>query len=462
MTHLLIPNHSVYSNRAELLAGRSGPANRPLLAVHPTESTLLIWEEWPHGVNDLDLLLTIAIEMRVHEPSRLLVYLGERGPLLATLETTCADPYQILTASLPADLLPIDGPLVIRLQMETPECLWLFAPDSAAAGGLEYHLPRIRRRSAPAESFLDRLDSLASLQTFSWKEGCVLDGLFALGKIGQIRQHLNSFGFESGELIYEDPQNHRQTQVLGTIETTLAFAHVAELEPRHPWIQLALDFWQTQIERNGQIRDSEMISSEGAYTVAYPMTAIANRLELPQWSAAAESLLKETYARLVQPEGIYLRHYEGNGKRTHRNWVRGLAWLLLGYVQTIRQRPDRPASLIEQFQSLASAAARFQRTDGLWNCFMDESEVLPDTAGTAGVAAAFALGVRAGLLDSRFGERARLARSNLHSQLTGEGFLTGCSQSNKAGESLQRSPYRTITPYSLGLLGLLEAASDSI
>lgn len=426
------------------------------MAIHPTVPTLLCWEEWPAPEGGLDLVLAVAVEMFTRTETRLRVYLGDSDLLLGTLETTCADPYQIFNLALPPGIIPQSGPLTIRLQMETDEPLWLFAPDPTAADGLEYHLPRLTARAAAPESFLARLDSLASLQTFGWKEGCVLDGLLALGRLEQMRRHLNYFGFESGDLIAETPRNNRVKNELGSIETTLPFAHVAALDIHHPWISLALDFWQQRIAQTGQIQDHEMISSEGAYTVAYPMTLIGARLGEDRWIRAAEDLLIETYSRLNQPDGAYLRHYQSDGRRTHRNWVRGIAWLLLGHVQTLRHSPAPAPRLREQFTQLAKVAADHQLEDGLWRCFMDEPGILPDFAGSAGVAAAFAWGARIGLLDPEFTERAERSRHTLHAQLTPEGFPTGCSQSNKADEDLLRHPYRVTTPYALGLLGLLE------
>lgn len=276
-----------------------------------------------------------------------------------------------------------------------------------------------------------------------------------------MRRHLNYFGFESGELIYENPRNIRMTNDIGSIETTLAFAHVAALDIHHPGIPMVLRFWEELLKKNDQIQDHEMISSEGAYTVAYPMTLIGARLGEARWIKAAEDLLIETYSRLNQPDGVYLRHNQSDGRRTHRNWVRGTAWLLLGHVQTLRHSPDPSPRLQHQLAALAGIAAAHQLENGLWACFMGETDVAIDTAGSAGVAAAFAWGAKAGFLEPTFAEKARLSRKTLHPRLTPEGFLTGCAQSNKAGEELQRSDYRVTTPYALGLRGLLEAAQNS-
>jgi len=305
---------------------------------------------------------------------------------------------------------------------------------------------------------------MASLQAFGWKEGCVLEGIHALGKAGLcldaplvIRRHLDEFGFSSGNLIYETPRSERVSNRLTTIESTLPFAQVARLDPLHPWVDLAMDYWQQQLDELGQVCEHNMISSEGAYTVAYPMTLIAHTRGEERWAVLAQDLLIKTFAHLVQPEGIYLRCFQ-DGKRTHRNWARGLAWLLLGHVQTLRHQPSPSAQLVEQLLHLADFARCYQGEDGLWPTYLDDPTIKPDTSGSAGIAAAFALASGSGWLPTVYRERALLCRQALSGWLTSEGFLGGCSQSNKGGEELQRSPYRVALPYALGLLGTLEAA----
>jgi len=464
MSEYFFTSHSDYETPIDFLQGRSGPKDRPLMAVNETEPTILRWEKGPASDLPMKLILATVLEIPGPRTKELLVYLGETGPRIASLEVTCSDPYQILSISLPTGTLPTSGPLVLRLQLGSGERLWLFAPDPTISGGLEFHTPHLTGSKGEPDTFLDRLCSLASLQTFSWKEGCVLDGLQALAQTGRhpeaaaaIRDHLNYFGYDSGDLVYESPRSHRLVNAFTTIETTLPFAHIAALNIHHPWIRLATDYWQQLLATNGQVHDHDLISSEGAYTVAYPMTAIGVMLGEPRWVEIAENLLIKTGEHLIRPEGIYLRHWS-DGRFTHRNWARGLAWLLLGHVQTLRHQPHPSQRLQAQLLSIAEFAARHQLVNGLWACFVDEPEVAPDSAGSAGIAAAMALAVSAGFLPPEFRDRAERARLGLHDRLTSEGFLDGCSQSNKGGEELQRGPYRVITPYALGLLGLLEAA----
>lgn len=462
---MFLTSEAHYKSDREFLEGRTGPKERPLMAITESEPTVLTWESWPSNQGDLALSLACVVEAPGPRQKKLLVHTGNEGSSpIASLDVTCSDPYQILTIRLPAESLPPTATLTLRLTLETGQRLWLLAPDPEAKEGLEYHVPRLDVWNRPQADFLDRLCSLASIQTFSWKEGCILDGLHAIQQKGlhpqageAIRLHLDYFGFESGHLVYETPLSRRVQNEFTTIETTLPFAQVARINVDHPWVDMALAFWNKLMEENGQIREAEMISSEGAYTVAYPMTVIARLRKQDQWLGLAESLLVDTYESLVQPEGIYLRYY-ADGRRTHRNWARGLAWLLLGHAQTLLSQETPSARLLEQFNNLALFAGRHQLPNGLWACFVDEPEVAPDTSGSAGIAAAFSLGAKAGLLPEEFHEKAVRSKAALLQNLTRDGFLNGCSQSNKGGEELQRSPYRVVLPYAMGMLGVLIAS----
>ena len=111
-----------------------------------------------------------------------------------------------------------------------------------------------------------------------------------------------------------------------------------------------------------------------------------------------------------------------------------------------------------QFVDLSQWALQFQLPDGLWSVFLDETELLPDTSGSAAIATAFALGARRGWLEPEFLEAAQLTNRALDAYLTPDGFLRGASASNKGGEELQRAPYRPIYQMGMGLMAQLIAA----
>ena len=92
---------------------------------------------------------------------------------------------------------------------------------------------------------------------------------------------------------------------------------------------------------------------------------------------------------------------------------------------------------------------------------MDEREVRPDSSGSAGIAAALALGAKYGMLPAEARLSAQSTLNALLDHLTDDGFLTGVAQSNRDGERLQRDDYRVIFQMGMGLMGQLMAALES-
>lgn len=86
---------------------------------------------------------------------------------------------------------------------------------------------------------------------------------------------------------------------------------------------------------------------------------------------------------------------------------------------------------------------------------------MPDTGGSAGIAAAFALGAREGWLETEFRQSAEQTLTGLQTWLSPDGFLGGVSQSNKGGEALQRGNYRVIYQMAMGLMAQLIAALET-
>jgi rhamnogalacturonyl hydrolase YesR len=149
-----------------------------------------------------------------------------------------------------------------------------------------------------------------------------------------------------------------------------------------------------------------------------------------------------------------------DGERGNRNWARGIAWQLLGTARTLVVAGNRSdiSDLTAGLKRLGDWVRSFQRSDGLWSVFVDEPALMPDTGGSAGIAAALAIGANRGWLDASAKAAAAKALAGLQRSLTPDGFLTGVSQANKGGEPLQRSDYRVIYQMGMGLMGQLIAA----
>jgi rhamnogalacturonyl hydrolase YesR len=248
-----------------------------------------------------------------------------------------------------------------------------------------------------------------------------------------------------------------------TIEATLPIADLALWRPRHRVVDLALGYLASAKKpASGLIYTQGTLSAEGAYTVAYPLAAIGAARGDKTLSAGALRQLLGRRDRLWHEDALWLRHMDG-GNRMFRNWSRGVAWYFLGLVRSLSHLRAAGVDVREleaEIRLTAAFVRRHQRSDGLWNCFLDDRGTAPDSSGSAGIAAALALAARAGTLSAEDLAAAQLAIPALIARLTPDGFLTGVTQGNRGGERLQRSDYRVISQMGMGLMGQLLAAAQ--
>ncbi|NHN30651.1 glycoside hydrolase family 88 protein [Paenibacillus agricola] len=346
------------------------------------------------------------------------------------------------------------------------------------------------------EALLSALASTASLQTFGWMEGCVLDGLLDLSTaaVGEAERafyseaaafHLQHFFDAQGQLVYENPRSEPVDGHIYGIEGTLPFASVAMLWPAHPSIQMAIDYFYRELKQGGAIMDGSTLSAEGSYTIAYPLAQFAAAWDRKDLAEEAVRQLTVRQKLLVIDDDVYLR-WHTNGNRSFRNWARAYAWYMLGLSRSIAVFTDKGATsaiqevagsaafrtLLEEWVRVAGAARRSQQADGCWAVFVGEPETGVDTSGSSGIAAALAIGSRflrgklaqetlgtAALAEAQLSQQAaQAAYAALPAYLTPDGLLKGVAQSNRNGEELQRGGYRVLSQMGMGLLGQLHAA----
>lgn len=287
--------------------------------------------------------------------------------------------------------------------------------------------------------------SAASVQPFGWMEGCVLEGLRQLQSVvgeekaqAAVRAHLDLFLRPSGELVFENARSEPADAAIPGIEYTLPFATLVRLDPDHPVLPEVADFWLSHRDPAGCVQDGHTTSAEGSYTVAYPMAVLGRRWGRSNLEQLALLQLRLRRDRLWTEDGFYLRYDARSGRRTYHNWARGLAWYLLGLVHTLVTLEGRraPEDLAAECRRVGAWVLPLQQPDGLWRCFLHEEGVLPDTSGSAGIAAALATGAKHGLLPPAARAAAERTLEGLAGYLTPDGFLTGVAQSNRGGEEL--------------------------
>lgn len=329
--------------------------------------------------------------------------------------------------------------------------LWILIPPEGRALGLAPQLWQAGTKM-PEQEFVERMGSLDSLQQLTWMEGCVLEGLRDLGLEGPWREHLEFWFGEKGS--YE--------RMFG-VEATLPAASLARWKPEHPAVARTISYWRKMTREDKTIGHGDSTVAECNYTVSYPMAVLSKQIEDEWLAEQAIRQLRAARNRLVHDGKLWLRHYTGD-RRTYPNWCRGVCWYSLGMARTLVELKSRTDAedLKKELARVLSFARGFQRPDGLYSCFLDQAEIAPDASGSAGIAAAMAIAVNHGLVAPEFLDSARATWKGLVNKLTGDGFLTGVSQSNKreAGEALQRSDYRVTLQFGMGLMAQLKAALD--
>lgn len=432
----------------------------------PGEKSLvhLRWQRDQITSNSTRFRITVGIDVR--ERKVVEVYLPESGRVLGCFDIRYApalEPFEIVLDGADVEDIASEGVSLRMVAGTSP--LWILygGNENRTPAALQPHLFQVMDID-PVASFVNRMLSMASVQPFGWMEGCVLEGLQLLQSIAgkarseaAIRSHMELFFRPDGQFVFENARSEPADGKIPGIEYTLPFATLARFEPGHPVLDKVVDFWLETRDSEGCVQDGETTSAEGSYTVAYPMAVVGSSTGRKDLIQLALHQLRLRRERLWTGEGFYLRYYTSDRRRTYYNWARGLAWYMLGLMHSLitLKRSDLPDDLLEECNRVSEWVITFQQSDGLWRCFLHEDGVLPDTSGSAGIAAALATGAEHGLLPSTMRTAAERTYVGLCDYLTPDGFLTGVAQSNRGGEELQRSNYRVISQMGMGLMAQL-------
>ena len=429
---------------------------------------VLAWPDFPADAKLTALRLTVGLDVR--DEKLVEAFLPQSGRVLGTFDVRYGCLFQVFEIPLaPPDAADIkrEG---VGLRLTKGAELRVFTEGEGIPAALQPHLLVPGAAEAMTEYFA-RLETLACVQTFSWQGGCVLDGLLDLSARPAhatlkeaARRQLARFVID-GKLIYENHISAPSDGRIYGIEGTLPFAALAKLDPQSPLLDLALGSWAKKHDAEDAILDGQHTSSEGAYTVGYPLAVIARLRKDDALEQLALTQLRVRQARLFDGKMFWRTSEPKDGaiQKGNRAWARGVAWQMLGFARTLRELKHRSdlAELIASFQQLAAWILPYQRADGLWSVFVDQPALTPDTSGSAGIAAALAIGAQEGWLDATARTAAVKTLAGLKPHLTPDGFLGGVSQANKGGEGLQRGTYRVIYQMGMGLMAQLIAALPS-
>lgn len=435
--------------------------SRPVLLRPPAAPS------WP--TSGAWLRITTAIDDR--EPRFIAVAVGGGGRILGRLDLRFAHAIETFQLELPKAAVAEVQSRGVELRLEgTGAPMWFFTDGDMVPAELKPHLMFASADVDRVSEFHRRVASVGSVQAFGWMEGCLLEGLAALdrrvprGRYAAAREaHWKLFVPTRDKLLYEDPRSNPVEGKVYGIEGALPFADLARRDPRSPWVDRFLEFARSRRRKDGAIQDGGTLSAEGSYTIAYPLATIAAVRREPELAQLAREQLRLRNERLWHDGAIWLRRMD-NKTHTFRGWARGVAWHSLGVASSLgplREHGDT-AELEAELRRIAAWVLPLQRADGLWSCFIEDQATPPDTSGSAGIAAALAIGVRLGAIPVSALVAARRAISGVQAHLTPDGLVGGVAQSNRGGEALQRSDYRVLGQIGMGLLALLIAECGEV
>ena len=461
----IVPSKEAFPAGKRPMAGREAVPIRHDKADPPL---ILRWHHAAFTGRAARLRFTVAVDHRVAH--RVRVGNAVSGEEYGIIEVLFSCPGQVFELGLSPEAAAAalrDG-LSLTLTEDLPS-LWIVAPGPHACPAILPHLLP-EQESEKEHEFRSLFASTASLQPCDWMGICVLDGLADLASLGDfaarkaLHHHL-AVCFDpvhgTRENMFGEPANDQP----GGPESTGPYALLAMLQRTNPALALAEQGFQLAYNPATDAVGDRVVA-ESAYNVAYPMMAMAVWAGRDCWYERSLRQLEANRMFLADKDDLWLRFCPRTQSRTFQNWSRGVAWYLLGLVRTLALIPEheRPEGLVAEAGRVAAWVGTFQLPGGLWPCFFKEPSTVPDTSGSAGIAAAIALGVNRGIIDPVHQPIALATRQGLADFLTQDGWLRGASQSNKkeaAARDLQRSQYRVVAPWGMGLFAQLLAALDS-
>lgn len=454
----------------QLPAGKRIPLGWPAFPVESkTVSPLLMRFNSLKAIDgDFHFRITTAIDVR--EEVLLEAFLPESGSRVAMLDIKYAHPFQPFETLVNKKWLPeiIRQGLGLRMIKGTKD-VWFFQSGDKQTDNLGLQ-PQLICGTYPGTNaaLFENMYSMNSFSPFGWMGGCVIDALLELSRKGDrkaqknLKKQLACFLDDSKGIIFENPNTIPLDGTFNSIEDFLPFAAIVSLYPEHPSVQMAVDYCLSHMKPDGLIASGDHVTTEGCYTMAYPLAQIAVVRKDRNLAEIAINQLVHRSHYLATADAVYQRNDLGKGTG-FKNWGRGITWYVLGMAKTINILEDSAFADLPQLGNAKSEFVRtmnwisqFQDKNGMWCSFVDRPETLPDTTATAGIAAALAWGVQLNLLPQTEIEKAKRAMNGLLTYLTADGFLTHVSQINRGGEALQANGYRVISQFAMGLMAQLD------
>lgn len=459
---------TVKQNKMELPVGKTIPFDWKAVAILGGAENILLTFNDKINAKNKKIWFRITSATDVREDVVVEVKSAKSGKIIGEFDIRYAhymQPFQLEISKKELKLILREG-VVLNLKKGSAP-FWIFVPDQNNKQIPTAFLPHLlvsdSRKSPNLLEWKNALNSFASLSTFGWMEGCVLDGLQMLANKDSssktiVMNHLSMY-FDNDTLTYEAYNNSRSGKI-NTVESVLPFAFLSSYNPQHSMIQHVIDYCLQHADSLGVVADgnakNRMLKTEECYTISYPLAILARDLKRDDLLELAIVNL-EARVKLLSDQGTIYQRAMQVGNKDFANWARGIGWYMLGISKTLSILPnnERTDKIKAQFRRDAEFVMQHQQANGLWQCFIHEPETGIETSGSAIIAAAMAHAFQQGYICIQAKESAEKCYEGLQAFFTPDGFLTGTVQVNKGGESLQRNGYRVISPYTLGFLGIL-------
>lgn len=454
-----------------------GWKSMPVVSAQSGEApTILHFSNMDSRVPDSPVYLRITAALDFREEKAIRAYLPDSDTELGQFVMKFAHPFQPFEIQIETKYLKEIRKQGVALTMTRGNGeAWFFREDADVENnqGLQPHL-LIGKSNNKLQAFENNLYSMDSLSPFGWMGGCVLDALYELYLQGDtkasqtLQLQLSHFLDEQKGIIFENPHTVPLDGTFNSIEDFLPLAALAGLYPDHVAIGKALEFITACKHQNGIILNGD-ITTEGCYTLAYPLAALAvKRKDASLAQVALDQLCSRMQHLTTESEAgsaIYQRA-DLEGKQSYRNWGRGVAWYLLGSIKTYRLLDSNGYGKSEDLAKVKASLAfhfpwiiKLQNKQGMWAAYLDRPETGIDTSTTGGIAAAIAWACQVRILDKqKYLPVAEKAYEGLQTHLSEDGFIRNVSQINRGGEELQESGYRVISQFGIGLMAQLKAA----
>lgn len=419
-------------------------------------------------VGNVYLRLQVAIDTRMEDEVE--VYLGNSNKKIGHLSIWYPTGLQIFETLLDCDpkLLKSEG---IRLKQSYGITTMYFYSSTDDNGS---HLLLVGSTHKADKSYwMKTLCSDRSLQPFGWTEGCTLDGLQDLYLLQNdklalktIQSHLDKYLVDEKNLVYVNLFARPKDNIFDNLEAGLPFATIAQHRPKHPSIELFIDYCKKRFDVGGNFIP-DALSTEGCYTLAYPLILIGTALNNSDLVEMAIIELEKRIDYLTDEIAVYNIGTISKGKAIERrNWARGYAWFLIGIVKSAELLQNNTHfknhlkidKMKEAYRYYSKIALSHQRSDHSWGAYLDQPATGFESSGTAGIAAALAHGNRIGWLPEFSKSDLNDIYIRLLKNTTPDGFLKDVTQHNAGSINLlQRGSYRVIAQYALGFMGQIKA-----